>query len=949
MKIQNVHSRFGLAFTGVVELIISMTLAISICALCGVRLTLVPWEILPFVVVVIGSENMFVLTNAIISTPISLSVSSRVATGLEKVGVPIAVTVLSDVVLMTTIMMLVDVRAVREFCIFAIFSLIVDFFMQMTLYSTVLSIDLQRLELADLLSQGGSKESSNLMASNLAENESNASEPSASLDGYDEPIPKKFGYNRRSSHGGGGDSFIKMSCRTMWRARTARTASLSLLLAFMFGIYLYHGSGYPSHHSYPFLAQNSTSLTVIAATSTQVDQETPRFDPFSHLSRNDTANVVPLPWWHKSPSASFWQSLNPEDAASVRIKVEPWTVLSLRSTKTFEGTQRSVTHFASWAIFRPRVRAIIWFFKLVVLPICGTTGLLWVLLLYLLKDTELLEAQQNKSDGMIGDDDDEEMVEPKQEEGKSELETTLRINSTGHTSDVELKRHSGGFVISLATDSSLSVWKPSKRGKSSTVILSAIIKDYSRVTAMEVDADANLIVLGHASGSVSLWTLTSLQPIETAKGQQQQQQQQQNHQKVESAIPSTQVQSLYILPSATEKISIASAHRDGSIWRWTRGSQQPPLLLLAPQLGALWMAFSPLSSHGTCHNMVALSSSDFRFQLYRLSNESPYLHCLLAAQDTSVIRCATMTTLIFGDEDRSRGNTWSSVLLGTSRGAVLVHDLLNGLQLGQYDILDGAVTMIRAIDYVTACPSLGYIGNRDVLLVNSSNRTTVMTLSTLSPSSPVLGANKSPLLTPYKKRNGHGVAQSSSTDQSTPMRASDSRNGMTNTSPKDKGVHANGSSNGNATNGMLLEPSTPLPLPVSNGSRHRRLSSQGKRSFAYEDVFLGEQPPATASTIGSTRSSVLGHFDVDPFDLHDSSSLLQWARLASIECVRGGADLVMGIDGANVLGVRKTVKQGGYIRQSSSGFYTFLPIGLRMIRKIEGIIDKEMEKVRRLS
>lgn len=148
VKMRKVHSRFGLAFTASIELIISMTMAISICALSGVRLTLLPWEILPFVIVVIGSENMFALTNAIISTPATLTVSSRIAIGLERVGVPIIVTVLSDVVLMGLIATFVDVRAVRDFCVFAIFTLVVDFFMQMTFYLTVLSIDLQRLEVS---------------------------------------------------------------------------------------------------------------------------------------------------------------------------------------------------------------------------------------------------------------------------------------------------------------------------------------------------------------------------------------------------------------------------------------------------------------------------------------------------------------------------------------------------------------------------------------------------------------------------------------------------------------------------------------------------------------------------------------------------------------------------------------------------------------------------------
>lgn len=43
----------------------------------------------------------------------------------------------------------------------------------------------------------------------------------------------------------------------------------------------------------------------------------------------------------------------------------------------------------------------------------------------------------------------------------------------------------------------------------------------------------------------------------------------------------------------------------------------------------------------------------------------------------------------------------------------------------------------------------------------------------------------------------------------------------------------------------------------------------------------------------------------------------------------------------------KLLLQGGYIRQSSSGFYTLLPLGLRLVKKIENIVDEEMEKVRR--
>lgn len=911
MKIQNVHSRFGLAFTGVMELIISMTLAISICALCGVRLTLVPWEVLPFVVVVIGSESMFVLTNAIISTPIALTVPTRVATGLAKAGVAIAVTVMSDVALMSAIMIFVDVRAVREFCIFAIFSLFVDFFMQMTFFSTVLSIDLQRLELADLLSQGGSTDTNGIGSLNIADNESNASDPSGNPDNYDDSYSRHGNYKQRSKSIGG--SLIKFSCRAVWRARTARTASLSLLLAFMFGIYLYNGSGYQLHHSYPFLPQETISPSIIPPTSSiRANEDSRRFDPFSHLSQDSgEPPALPLPWWHHSPSASFWQALNPEDASSVRIKVEPWTVLSLRSTKAFEGgPDPSVAHFASWAIFRPRVRAFIWFFKLAVLPICGTTGLLYMLLLYLLKDTELLEAQQTKSDGLGLDEEDEEVEKPAEEEGKNDLSMDTRSNSTSHTSDVVLIRQTAGHVVSLATDSSLSVWKPSKRArKSNAIVLSAVMKEYSRVTALEVDSELGLIALGHVSGSVSLWTLSSLQLIEASKSQQKQ-----NVVDAEATNPASQVQSLFITPNMQERYTVFSAHRDGSIWRWTKGAR---LNMLLPQAEALWMAFSPSSGEGYCRNIIALSSSDYRFQLHRISPESTSLTCLLATHEsTSVIRCATLSTLVIGEEDCTRGNTWSTAIVGTSRGSVVVYDLANSSDSVQYDLLDGPVNSIRSLDITKACPSLGYTGVKDVIVANSCTLATILGLSGPSEASPTTAnINRSPFGTSNQKRNGYTSAISSHDDNSLRGSGGHHKNITEPASPKQSnfGVHTNG------LEASLESSDIPFPLAIPNTTKQRRTSSQSFKRLSQEEASppvqvssLAPYPPGSISTVGSAHGSVLDHFDVNPFDIH-SNNPLQWARLASLDCSRGGSDFVVDNDGAKVIGVRRRARQSGIL------------------------------------
>lgn len=79
-----VHDRYGMAFTGIVEIIMSTLCSISACEIVGFRLNMVPRsvpeislvlvfrrstspnhrEILPVVIVFVGAENMFTMVSA---------------------------------------------------------------------------------------------------------------------------------------------------------------------------------------------------------------------------------------------------------------------------------------------------------------------------------------------------------------------------------------------------------------------------------------------------------------------------------------------------------------------------------------------------------------------------------------------------------------------------------------------------------------------------------------------------------------------------------------------------------------------------------------------------------------------------------------------------------------------------------------------------------------------
>ena len=61
------------------------------------------------------------------------------------------------------------VPAIQEFCVFAYVGLLIDFFMQMIFFVTVLSIDIRRMELSDLSKQYSCSIEKEELADNNAE------------------------------------------------------------------------------------------------------------------------------------------------------------------------------------------------------------------------------------------------------------------------------------------------------------------------------------------------------------------------------------------------------------------------------------------------------------------------------------------------------------------------------------------------------------------------------------------------------------------------------------------------------------------------------------------------------------------------------------------------------------------------------------------------------------
>ncbi|XP_019630539.1 PREDICTED: sterol regulatory element-binding protein cleavage-activating protein-like [Branchiostoma belcheri] len=152
-KIEFVKSKWGLALAAVMTVIASLLMSIGLCTLFGLTPTLNGGEIFPYLVVIVGLENILVLTKSVVSTPVHLDVNIRIAQGLSKEGWSITKNLLTELAIACA-GYFTFVPAIQEFCMFALVGLLSDFSLQMWFFATVLSIDIRRIELSDLQRQG---------------------------------------------------------------------------------------------------------------------------------------------------------------------------------------------------------------------------------------------------------------------------------------------------------------------------------------------------------------------------------------------------------------------------------------------------------------------------------------------------------------------------------------------------------------------------------------------------------------------------------------------------------------------------------------------------------------------------------------------------------------------------------------------------------------------------
>lgn len=141
-----VHNRFLLGVAGIIVVIASLVISIGINCYCGIALTMISAEVVPFLILAIGVDNMFLICRAEREVPESIrNPELRVALALKEIGPSIFTAALCES-LAFFIGMLTDVPALWSFCLVAGIAVITDFLLQITMFIAAMALDARRIQ-----------------------------------------------------------------------------------------------------------------------------------------------------------------------------------------------------------------------------------------------------------------------------------------------------------------------------------------------------------------------------------------------------------------------------------------------------------------------------------------------------------------------------------------------------------------------------------------------------------------------------------------------------------------------------------------------------------------------------------------------------------------------------------------------------------------------------------
>ncbi|KAK9129235.1 hypothetical protein Sjap_009722 [Stephania japonica] len=140
-----ISSKVLLGFSGVVVVMLSVLGSVGFFSAIGVKSTLIIMEVIPFLVLAVGVDNMCILVHAVKRQPLELPLEGRISNALVEVGPSITLASLSEV-LAFAVGSFIPMPACRVFSMFAALAVLLDFLLQVTAFVALIVFDFLRAE-----------------------------------------------------------------------------------------------------------------------------------------------------------------------------------------------------------------------------------------------------------------------------------------------------------------------------------------------------------------------------------------------------------------------------------------------------------------------------------------------------------------------------------------------------------------------------------------------------------------------------------------------------------------------------------------------------------------------------------------------------------------------------------------------------------------------------------
>ena len=143
-----VQSKFSLGIIGILIVLMSVSASVGLFSACRIRVTLIIAEVIPFLVLAIGVDNIFLIVHEFervnVSHPDEI-VETRMAKALGRIGPSILLSALTETVAFA-LGAAVGMPAVKNFAIYAAGAVLINALLQITMFVAILALNQQRVE-----------------------------------------------------------------------------------------------------------------------------------------------------------------------------------------------------------------------------------------------------------------------------------------------------------------------------------------------------------------------------------------------------------------------------------------------------------------------------------------------------------------------------------------------------------------------------------------------------------------------------------------------------------------------------------------------------------------------------------------------------------------------------------------------------------------------------------